>query len=80
LTIGFDLIYLTSKNGFEGCRILLCVNLKDGKDNWGLMWYRMGLNWRERELDIEEEVEEEEEEEEEEDEEKMGFSEESLLT
>jgi len=68
LTIGFDVIYLTSKNGFEGCRIPLCVNLKGGNDNWGLMWYRRGLGWRERELDIEE------------GEEKDGVSEESLLT
>jgi hypothetical protein len=69
LTIGFNVIYLTSKNGFEGCQILLCVNLKGGNDNWGLMWYRMGFGWRERELDIEEEGEEED-----------GVSEESLLT
>jgi hypothetical protein len=69
LTIGFNVIYLTSKNGFEGCQILLCVNLKGGNDNWGLMWYRRGLGWRERELDIEEEGEEE-----------YGVSEESLLT
>jgi hypothetical protein len=69
LTIGFNVIYLTSKNGFEGCQMLLCVNLKGGNDNWGLMWYRRGLGWRERELDIEEEGEEED-----------GVSEESLLT
>lgn len=49
--------------------MLLCVNLKGGNDNWGLMWYRRGLGWRERELDIEEEGEEED-----------GVSEESLLT
>jgi len=40
LTIGFNVIYLTSEIGFEGCQILLCVNLKSGNDNWGLMWYR----------------------------------------
>jgi hypothetical protein len=70
LTIGCNVIYLTSKNGFEGCQILLCVHLKGGNDNWGLMWYRRELGWKERELDIEEGGEEEED----------GVSEESLLT
>jgi hypothetical protein len=34
LTIDFNVIWLTSKNGFEGCQIVLCVNLKCGNDNW----------------------------------------------
>jgi hypothetical protein len=69
LTIGFNVIYFTSKNGFEEREILLCVNLKGGNDNWGLMWYREGGGWKERELDIEQEGEEED-----------GVWKESLLT
>jgi hypothetical protein len=35
LKMGFNIISLTSKNGFEGCRVaLLGVNLKCGNDNW----------------------------------------------
>jgi len=73
LTIGLNVISLTSKNGFEGCQVLLCVNLKGGNDNWEVDVVQnglgLGLGLGLRELDIEEEGEEED-----------GVSEESLLS